>query len=170
MKFMAEQLEFEQFIPRERPKDGRYVIYTDGACLKNPGGPGGWCAIILCNGQRLETLRAAEDQTTNNRAELLAAIHGIGATPKGCQCVVMTDSQYVQKGAMFWSRGWIRKKWRNVKNTDLWQRLMAIKGERNCVFKWVRGHNGDKWNEECDKLAGECARSVYKFYEEETAV
>lgn len=155
MKFMAEQ--FELNFAGEDP-DPQYKIYTDGSCLINPDGPGGWCAIILKNGTQHALHRGYLPSTTNNRAELIAAINGLANIPSKSKCVVVTDSKYVQLGAMHWRKSWQRKKFKNIKNPDLWQELSRLIDERRCKFEWVRGHNGDEYNEKCDKYAVECAR------------
>ena len=68
-------------------------IYTDGSCVGNPG-PGGWAAIVLENGSERE-LHGRQEQTTNNRMEMLAVIKGLEAVPEQSQVTVLTDSQYV---------------------------------------------------------------------------
>ena len=74
----------------------RVIIYTDGACLGNPG-PGGWAAVILtANGRR--EITGFEPATTNNRMELRAALEGLRALPPGSAADLHTDSQYVRNG------------------------------------------------------------------------
>jgi ribonuclease HI len=146
-----------------------YIVYTDGSCWPNPNGPGGWCAIVLVRDKKT-VLSGRLNSTTNNRAELQAVIEGLRYIPEGAECVVRTDSQYVQKGAMFWHRKWERKRYEGVKNPDLWVELIELKKLRKCVFEWVRGHNGDELNEECDRVANAIAQgdSVHEFKDELT--
>ena len=131
-------------------------IYTDGACSGNPG-PGGWGAILV-HGDVEKELSGGEDDTTNNRMELLAAIEGLDALKTPCQVDVYTDSTYVQKGITEWITGWKARGWKTadkkpVKNVDLWQRLESAASRHQVKWHWVRGHNGHDMNERVDKLA-----------------
>ncbi len=143
------------------PPEMRFALYTDGSCARNPGGPGGWCAILLRSGQRLKTVSGHSVKTTNNREELRAILEGLKLLNAGDGVDIVTDSQYAQKGASLWIKQWIRNGWRTgnkgrggpVKNYDLWREIYELKRPLFCRFVWVRGHNGDKWNEECDRIA-----------------
>ncbi len=132
-------------------------LYTDGACSGNPG-PGGWGAVLECDGRELE-LSGGEACTTNNRMELTAVIKGLEALKVPCSVTVCSDSKYVvdsvQKGWLF---GWSKKNWINsqkkpVPNRELWERLLSLLGTHKVSFVWVRGHNGHPYNERCDRLA-----------------
>ena len=96
------------------------TIYTDGSCMGNPG-PGGWAAVINDNGVK-RSLYGKEDNTTNNRMEILAAIKGLQAVPAGSEVMVFSDSQYVVNTM---TRGWKRNA-----NRDLWAKLDAVAGQR----------------------------------------
>ncbi|MEN1926230.1 ribonuclease HI [Luteimonas sp. MJ293] len=131
-------------------------IHTDGACLGNPG-PGGWAALLRY-GQREKELAGGEDQSTNNRMELMAAIRALEALSEPCDVVLHTDSQYVRKGITEWMANWLRRNWRTaagapVKNQDLWQRLHAAAQRHTVDWRWVKGHSGDPDNERVDTLA-----------------
>lgn len=127
-------------------------IYTDGACSGNPG-PGGWGAILRYNGVEKE-MSGAENPTTNNRMEMLAAIRALEALKKPCTARIHTDSQYLQKGVTEWMAGWKRKGWpAKIKNQDLWKELDALIERHSVTFHWVRGHNGHPENERADALA-----------------
>lgn len=131
-------------------------IHTDGACLGNPG-PGGWAALLVCDGRERE-LAGGEAQTTNNRMELLAAIMALEALKSPCGVVLATDSQYVQKGIGEWLPNWIRRGWKTaggdpVKNRDLWERLQAAAAPHQVQWRWVKGHAGHVENERVDVLA-----------------
>ena len=131
-------------------------IYTDGACLGNPG-PGGWAALLR-HEKRERELAGGEADTTNNRMELMAAIAGLEALTKPCRVDLYTDSQYVQKGIAEWLPGWVRRGWRTaggdpVKNQDLWQRLQAAAAPHAIQWHWVKGHAGHPENERVDELA-----------------
>ncbi|MGY0632696.1 ribonuclease HI [Luteimonas sp. A478] len=131
-------------------------IHTDGACLGNPG-PGGWAALLRY-GQREKELAGGEDQSTNNRMELMAAIRALEALSEPCDVVLHTDSQYVRKGITEWMPNWLRRNWRTaagapVKNQDLWQRLHSAAQRHEIDWRWVKGHSGDPDNERVDTLA-----------------
>lgn len=131
-------------------------IYTDGACLGNPG-PGGWAALLR-HEKRERELAGGETDTTNNRMELMAAIAGLEVLIKPCRVDLYTDSQYVQKGIAEWLPGWVRRGWKTaggdpVKNKDLWQRLQAAAAPHAIQWHWVKGHAGHPENERVDELA-----------------
>ena len=129
----------------------KLIIYGDGACKGNPG-MGGWGAILIY-GDLIKEIKGFELNTTNNRMELTAIIEALKFLKRPCEIIVYTDSQYVQRGMSEWLPGWITKKWKNVKNPELWQELVSLSAQHNIEWKWVRGHNGDKWNERADELA-----------------
>ena len=133
------------------------VAYTDGACLGNPG-PGGWAWVVPdgpfgsgCDGK-----------TTNQRMELTAALEAVRAFD--CPLLVVSDSTYVvhcfRDG---WWENWLRRGWLNkarkpVANRDLWEPLIdAYRARDDVDFRWVKGHSGDRWNDEADRLAMEAA-------------
>lgn len=140
-------------------------VFPDGACRGNPG-PGGWGVLISHNGVDKE-LFGSETQTTNNRMELLAAIHGLGATEPGATVSVYTDSQYVRNGVTQWMANWKKNGWKTaarkpVKNQDLWQRLDEVVGARAVEWYWVRGHSGHPGNERADALANHAIDQLLK--------
>lgn len=134
------------------------TIYTDGACLGNPG-PGGYGVVLLHGDRRLE-LAAGYKLTTNNRMEMMAVIQALSALKRPCAVTLHLDSQYVLKGITEWLVGWKAKGWKTaakqpVKNVDLWQQLdqlVAQQGHR-IDWRWVKGHAGDPGNERADALA-----------------
>lgn len=132
-------------------------IYTDGACSGNPG-PGGWGAVLIYNGVEKQ-LSGSEKETTNNRMELSAVITALKALKEPCNVTLTTDSKYVcdaiNKG---WLHSWQKNSWKKadkkpVLNIDLWQELLPLLDKHRVEFIWVKGHNGHKYNEICDKLA-----------------
>jgi len=132
------------------------IIHTDGACRGNPG-PGGWGAVLEHGGRERE-LCGYEPETTNNRMELMAAIHALEALKRPCRVRMITDSEYVMKGVTEWMAGWKRRGWRTsarkpVRNLDLWQRLDAALARHDVEWEWVRGHTGHDGNERADELA-----------------
>ncbi|MEM1437287.1 MAG: ribonuclease HI [Pseudomonadota bacterium] len=131
-------------------------IFTDGACRGNPG-PGGWAALVRC-AQEEKLLSGAEHETTNNRMELLAAIHGLEALRRPSVVELTTDSQYVRQGITQWIENWKRRGWQTaarkpVKNQDLWQRLDAANEQHTVTWHWVKGHSGHPENEAVDAAA-----------------
>ena len=131
-------------------------LFTDGACLGNPG-PGGWAALLRFNSSERE-LSGGEADTTNNRMEMKAVMEGLRALSRPCSVIIATDSQYVLKGMTEWIAGWKRKNWRTadkkpVKNVDLWQELEALCEPHTVKWTWVRGHDGHPENERADRLA-----------------
>ena len=138
--------------------DTDYIIYTDGACSGNPGA-GGWAAIIFnkTSGQKLKRV-GGEIETTNNRMELRAVIEALESVPKASSLVIFTDSKYVINGIESWIVKWKTNNWigsnkKNVKNKDLWTRLDVLSNQFQIKWNWVKGHSGDKYNEEVDRLA-----------------
>jgi len=133
------------------------VIYTDGGCRPNPG-PGGY-GVVLMFGQHRRELSGGYRKTTNNRMELLAAIHGLEALKERCRVRLFSDSQYVVNGmskgwALRWrSNGWRRNNKESAENPDLWDRLLILCEHHEVQFEWVRGHSGHQENERCDALA-----------------
>ena len=146
-------------LPHARRSEQDFVIYTDGSCLRNPDGPGGWAAVIreVATGAVTE-LHEGSPSTTNNRMELSAAIAALGF-PKGLSKVALyTDSQYLKNGITKWMSGWKRRGWKKadgqpVLNQDLWQELDALYSRHDVTFHWVKGHVGVELNERCDRLA-----------------
>jgi ribonuclease HI len=131
-------------------------IWTDGACRGNPG-PGGWGAVLRCDGHERE-LSGSERDTTNNRMELMAAIRALEALKRPCRVRLTTDSNYVRQGITEWLPRWRANGWRTaarkpVKNADLWQRLERAAARHDVQWRWVRGHSGHPENDRADRLA-----------------
>jgi len=145
--------------PRAAVPGARAAIYTDGGCSRNPG-PGGYGVVLLVEGQRRE-LSGGFAHTTNNRMELTACIKGLEALDGSHPVTVHSDSQYVINGIVKgWARRWKKNNWmRNAnepaENSDLWARLLDLCEQHDVEFQWVRGHNGNRENERCDRLAVE---------------
>ncbi len=143
--------------------DDRVEIFTDGACLGNPG-PGGWAALLRFRGREKE-LTGAEAESTNNRMEMMAAIAALEALTRSSHVQLTTDSSYVKDGITKWIASWKARGWRTaakkpVKNQDLWQRLDAAAGRHDVEWIWTRGHAGHEENERVDVLARDAARGI----------
>lgn len=131
-------------------------IFTDGACLSNPG-PGGW-GVILRSGRHEKEIHGGEPATTNNRMELTAAIRGLESLTRPSAVHLYTDSQYLRRGITEWLPAWKRNGWKTsgkkpVKNADLWTRLDAAARGHDVQWSWVKGHAGHPENERADRLA-----------------
>ncbi len=136
----------------------RVIIHTDGACRGNPG-PGGWGAILV-SGKHRKELKGSEQDTTNNRMELMAAIEALKALTRRCDVVLWTDSEYVKNGITKWVHGWVKRGWKTaakqpVKNEALWKALLEQSQRHDIEWRWVKGHSGDEGNERADSLANE---------------
>ncbi|MGH8184080.1 MAG: ribonuclease HI [Rhodanobacteraceae bacterium] len=136
--------------------DETVALFTDGACLGNPG-PGGWAALLRWRGTE-KLLAGGEPATTNNRMELMAAIAGLEALRRPCEVSLTTDSRYVQQGIERWVAKWRANGWRTadkqpVKNQELWQRLAAACESHRVRWAWVKGHSGHPENERVDQAA-----------------
>jgi len=142
----------------------RWVAYTDGACAPSNPGPSGWGAVVIAPDGRTETDHYGFiGPGTNQIAELTAAIEGLSVVPEGASVELVSDSQYVLKGLSEWRAGWERKGFKNSKgeivaNLALWKRLFSIADARRVTTRWVRGHNGDVYNERADALANTALR------------
>ncbi len=135
--------------------------YTDGACSGNPG-PGGWGVLMraMKDGEIVKEreLKGGEADTTNNRMELLAAIHALEVLERPSTLTIVTDSAYVKNGVTGWIHGWKRNGWKTsakkpVKNVELWQRLDEAQARHTVTWEWVKGHVGHEENERADELA-----------------
>ena len=136
----------------------KVIMYTDGACRGNPG-PGGWGVSLRYNGTQ-KNLYGADQQTTNNRMELMAAIQGLESLTRHCPISLYTDSKYVLDGVTKWMDNWKSRGWKTaakkpVKNVELWQRLDAATQNHTIKWIWVKGHSGDEGNDAADALANQ---------------
>ena len=136
----------------------KVTIYTDGSYFRGAD-VGGWAAIIIEPSGMEMTFFGREENTTNNRMELMAAIVALSKVPEVSDVYLYRYSQYVLNGIEAWCRNWVRNGWKTqegteVKNADLWKMLIEEVHRHNVVnCIWVRGHNGDPMNEAVDKLA-----------------
>ena len=131
-------------------------IYTDGACSGNPG-KGGWAAIILDDSNQSK-ISGSENNTTNNRMELMAPIMALKKIKKKSEITIFTDSKYVKDGITDWIKKWKVNNWKNsnkkpVKNKDLWIKLDNACLKHKVTWKWVKAHADNKYNNLVDELA-----------------
>ena len=135
-------------------------IYTDGACLNNPG-PGGWAALLI-DQDRETVVSGGAKFTTNNRMEMQAAIEGLRALPDRSEIDLYTDSKYLYLGITGYIENWRRNYWKTstkkpVKNQELWIELDRLSQRHSIVWHWVKAHSGHPENERVDSLAREQA-------------
>jgi len=138
------------------------TIYTDGACIGNPG-PGGYGVVLLYQNRRKE-LSGGFCKTTNNRMEIMAAIVGLEALRGRCEVMLYSDSEYLVKAmsqgwAERWrANGWKRNKRERALNPDLWEKLLQLCEHHEVEFTWVKGHGASSENARCDELAAQAAQ------------
>lgn len=137
-------------------EDGEtYDIYTDGGCLVNPGGVGGYGVIIL--GKDGETcLSKGFKSTTNNRMELMGPIDALKSIPKGSNVTIYSDSKYFCDSInLWWLESWLGNDWKHgsVKNIDLWTEFVKLYNLHHVTVKWVKGHASNVYNNRCDEMA-----------------
>ncbi len=139
-------------------KERTVEIYTDGACSGNPG-PGGYGAILKY-GDKIREISGYSVETTNNRMEMTAVIEALKQLKRPCKIKIFSDSTYVVKGMNEWLPGWIKRNWltsekKPVLNKNLWENLVKLSKPHKIEWSWVKGHNGNPYNERCDQLARE---------------
>lgn len=133
-------------------------IFTDGACRGNPG-PGGWGALLRFKDNE-KMIKGGEQNTTNNRMELQAAISALESLSRSCIVKLTTDSKYVMDGIQQWMPNWKKRGWKTankkpVKNEDLWRKLDELTTNHEIEWHWVKGHSGHHENELADQLANQ---------------
>ncbi len=138
-------------------------IWTDGSCLGNPG-PGGW-GFIATDGKNVAERSGGEQNTTNNRMELMAVIRALNAARHHSEVELHVDSKYVKDGMQSWLKNWKRNNWRTrtnkpVKNQDLWMELDRAASNTKIHWVWVKGHAGEEFNERVDTLARTAAEKL----------
>ena len=139
---------------------------TDGACSGNPG-PGGWGGLIIFEDNSELEIGGSEQNTTNNRMELTAAIKTLEKlkTYKLKENFKLrTDSKYVIEGYTKWIINWKRNGWKtssgkSVQNLDLWQKIDQLR-INGLVMEYVKGHSGDKQNDRVDKIATNYSKGI----------
>ena len=151
-------------------------IYTDGACMNNPG-PGGWAAVITTPHGTNLTVRGRYPTSTNNRMELTAAVKGLQglqrldrliSKPWDLPVILHSDSKYLTDAFNEnWLPKWKKNGWNTsmgtpVSNPDLWRELLLLAEQRNITWQWVKGHSGNYFNDLCDQIATEEAEMAKK--------
>lgn len=153
-------------LPEAAP--GEVLVWTDGACQRNPG-PGGWAAVVCWEDGVVEEHSGGLAHTTNNIMEMIAALEGLRALPSGSRACIVTDSRYLHDGMTAWMAGWKRKDWKTasgapVKNKAIWVQLDAAASDHEQVrWHWVKGHIGHALNERADVLAVAATYNAARF-------
>ena len=123
-------------------------IYTDGSCLRNPGGASGWAFALLENDEEW-FVSGGEESSTNNRMEMMAVIEALSFA-QGSSYTIYTDSKLVMNCA--------QGIWKRKKNLDLWEKYDLACKNKTLEWVWIKGHSGDEYNEIVDKLAKDEAK------------
>lgn len=136
------------------PREG---VFTDGSANPNPG-PGGWGAVYVVDGEIRGQDHGHEPDTTNNRMELTAVLHGIDLVPVGTPAVVYSDSKLVVNTMTQWAEGWERRGWKRktgpVENLDLVRPTFEkLRARPELRLEWIKAHAGSRWNEYADSLS-----------------
>lgn len=133
------------------------TIYSDGACSGNPGA-GGYASILIYNGIE-KIVTGSEENTTNNKMELMGAISGLKTLKESCIVKLYSDSAYlINAFNNDWITFWQNNNWKTaskkpVKNVELWQELIELNNKHKIEFIKVTGHADNEYNNRCDKLA-----------------
>lgn len=141
----------------------RTGVFTDGSCDPNPG-RGGWGFVWVADNEIVESGSGFEPQTTNNRMELQALIEAYKILPEDSEVEIYSDSQLCVNTVTQWAAGWEKRGWKRksgpIKNLELVQELYALsRSHPGCNLKWIKAHDGSRWNEYVDALASAYQRS-----------
>ena len=125
--------------------------------LWNPG-VGGWGVVIIDDNKNETFLNGGDNDTTNNKMELTAAIQALKTFENKSKITLITDSKYVKDGIQYWIENWKKNGWKTaakkpVKNKELWIELDELIVRHNITWEWVKGHSGNTHNEKADYLA-----------------
>jgi ribonuclease HI len=131
------------------------LIYTDGG-YSIPRAKGGYGVVVVFNGEVENTISQEVNNETSQRAELLGFLAGLNQafrfTSSGYKVVIRTDSKYCYMGYNSWVKKWIKEDFKKRSNRDLWEKIDKFRSEFLRV-EWVKGHDGDIYNEMADELA-----------------
>ncbi len=129
-----------------------FTCYTDGS-YQSSLSAGGWASIILDdNGNIVKKLYQGMTNTTNNRMELRAVLETLKYFEEPTELTIVSDSQYVINGINGAAEKWIKDSDLSKKNLDLWFEVVELLSKHKVNMVWTKGHIGNKWNEEADKL------------------
>lgn len=146
------QIKEQSYTSKETDFIPDYIAFTDGSCNNlSPYGEGG-AAYIVLDGQRNLVKQNSKGfvGVTNNKMELMAILSAVAAIPAGSTLVVYTDSQYcIQVLTNKSNANNFTRPNANVirQYFNYASRLKAVR------FEWVKGHDGNEFNEMVDALA-----------------
>ena len=143
------------------PKSG---VFTDGSCDGNPG-PGGWGAVWVADDRIVAERHGADPATTNNRMELMGLIAGYEMLPADAEVMMYSDSNLCVQTVNEWAAGWERRGWKRktgpIANLELVKRVYALAlAHPKVTLRWIRAHDGSKWNEYADALSNAYMRGA----------
>lgn len=127
-----------------------YVIYTDGAYSPKSDIGGIGFEIYQECGKKVTQYNRAYSNTTNQRMELMACIVALSCFKDKSNITLYTDSMYIV--------GTMTKNWKRKANLDLWEKLDKLVNKHNVNFKHIKGHDGNRGNDNADRLAVEAIR------------
>ncbi len=138
-------------------------IFTDGSAIRNPG-PGGWGAVVI-DGKKLREMSGAFPWTDISEMELVAAVEALRSIPSRSRIELYSDSELLIRGmrgfVLRWeSHGWRNRRGVSIQNRDLWLQLIELDLALDIRWKWLRGHNGHRWQSRADELAYRAARNL----------
>ena len=138
-------------------------IFTDGSAIRNPG-PGGWGAVVI-DGKKVREMSGAFPCTNISEMELAAAVEALRSTPPGSRVDLYSDSELLIRGMRGFVFRWESQGWRNrrgvaLQHRDLWLQLIELNLALDIRWKWLRGHNGHRWQSRADALAYRAARRL----------
>lgn len=148
------------------PAEAQVELYTDGACLSNPG-PAAAAFALIYQGVVIHSAARFLGHGTNNVGELSAAIDGLRflADRTDLAVTLLSDSEQVVKAMPEWLPKWKAKGWRTaggkpVQNRSLYEELDALASAFPSLrWKHIKGHAGHEFNELVDGLANGAAES-----------
>jgi len=134
------------------------VVYTDGSCMRGKGGYG----VVITYPDGTHTCHRGNvpyTPCTNQIAELYAIKIALRLVQES-SFILRTDSKYsigcLTEWLITWKRnGFLTSGREPVMNRELIESIDLLRGDRDIKFEWIRGHNGDPFNEICDRLAKE---------------
>lgn len=146
-------------------------IYTDGSSLGNNSNkdtPGGWAFVVVENNKESFHRCDYSKKATNNMMELQAMIEALMYLQfnKIENCIIYTDSNYVNMGLNIWSKKWVKNGFKSstgspVKNVEQWKGLIELKRKLPGIeIRWIKAHADNQWNNRADYLARTSAENI----------
>lgn len=141
-------------------------LYTDGS-FSSKTNNGGWAVVDPTFSTIFPLCYGSEQNTTNNRMEMMALIAALKHTLNWNLTHMMiephtiyTDSAYLANCfAQKWYVNWRANGWKNsakkpVANKDLWEQILELyEAQPNTTIEKINGHSGETFNELADSYA-----------------